>query len=87
MILGHFKVKNAKIVKIELKICNKLQKIAKILSNFIPGQKMAHFFGKKSIFKGGSKRTPPGTQASKNLPGPIGLNNNYKCVKTRKMKI
>ena len=60
MILGHFKVKNAKIVKIKLKICNKLQNIAKILSNFTSGPKLAHFCCKKAISKGGpTGHSPP----------------------------
>lgn len=39
---------------------------------------MAHFLRKKSIFKGGSKRTPPCTQVLKNLPGPIGLIHSFR---------
>ena len=77
-----FQSPKIKIVKIVLKFCNKHQNMAKILPNFIPDQKMAHFFEKKSIFKGGQKDPPPCTSIVKSL-GPIGL----KSCKPPKMLI
>ena len=73
MFFAHPQPKNTKFAKIELKICNKLQNQARIRPNFISGPKSMRFYSKKSLFKGGEKTPLPGTQASKNLPGPIGL--------------
>ena len=62
-----------KLSNFELKFRNIPQTLAKILPNFISGPKMVRFYSKKCIFRWGLKRAPPGTQASKNMPGLIGL--------------
>ena len=66
-------LENAKIVKIELKICKIPQIKALIMPNFIQGPKMAPFYGEKSLSKGVEKTHSPGTRAPKNLLGPLGL--------------
>ena len=68
-----FQCPKIKIVKIVLKFCNKHQNMAKILLNFIPDQKMAHFFEKKFYFQGGSKRLPLPIHKHRKIPGTIGL--------------
>jgi len=56
-------LENAKIVKIELKICEISHFKALIMPNFISGPKMAPFFGEKLLSKGGytSAKKSPGT--------------------------
>ena len=57
------------------KICSKPQNKARIGPKFVHGQKDMIFCNEKSFWKGVGKSTHPGTQALKNLPGPIGLSN------------
>ena len=56
-----------------LKICSKPQNKARMWLKFVHGQKNMIFCSKELFWKGLWKSTPPGTQASKNLSGPIGL--------------
>ena len=48
-----------KLSNFELQFYNIPQNLAKILPNFISGQKMVQFYGKKCIFRWGLKRGPP----------------------------
>ena len=62
-------LENAKIVKVELKICKIPQFKALIMPNFISGPKMAPFFGIKSLSKGGEKTHTPQSTSAEKSPG------------------
>ena len=65
MFFAHPQAKNTKFAKIELKICNKPQNQARNRPNFISEPKSMRFYSKKSLFKGGEKTPPLGTQRVK----------------------